>query len=328
MKKTLLIALAVIVSGAFTTANAEKKGKKKQNVATPVETVTLKTSSDTLSYAAGKFHTEGLAPFLKSKYGIDEKDMDDVIRGVEDMLNTGLNNKSKAYAAGMQIAMMVDENMIPYRKQEFKNYKDSINTALFNKGFIASLKKDNSVLADSIAKSYFNNAVEDNKNTINMKRKKEGEMFLMENAKKEGVVTLPDGLQYKVLTAGTGAKPTDADRVVVKYEGKTIDGKVFDSSYKRNPQTTTFGVTQVIKGWTEALKLMPVGSKWEVYIPYNLAYGERGAGQQIKPYDALIFTVELVDIEKPKTETPEAKTKKADAAKTKTAKKAVRGKKK
>ena len=161
-----------------------------------------------------------------------------------------------------------------------------------------------------------------------MKRKKEGEMFLMENAKKEGVVTLPDGLQYKVLTAGTGAKPTDADRVVVKYEGKTIDGKVFDSSYKRNPQTTTFGVTQVIKGWTEALKLMPVGSKWEVYIPYSLAYGERGAGQQIKPYDALIFTVELVDIEKPKTETPEAKTVKAGAAKIKTAKKAVRGKKK
>lgn len=295
MKKTLLIALAVIVSGAFTTANAEKKGKKKLKVATPVETVTLKTSSDTLSYAAGKFHTEGLAPFLKSKYGIDEKDMDDVIRGVEDMLNTGLTNKAKAYAAGMQIAMMVDENMIPFRKQEFKNYKDSINTTLFNKGFIASLKKDNSVLADSIAKSYFNNAVEDNKNTTNMKRKKEGEVFLMENAKKEGVVTLPSGLQYMVLQEGNGKKPKATDKVKCHYEGFLINGQVFDSSVQRG-EPAVFPLNQVIPGWTEGLQLMQEGAKYRFFIPYILAYGESGAGGSIPPFATLIFDVELIEV--------------------------------
>ncbi len=327
MKKILLLALAVIASATLTTANAAKKEKKNKKEATPVETITLKTSSDTLSYAAGKFHTDGLLPFLKQRYGVEEKDMDEVIRGVEDMLKLGINNKTKAYTAGMQIALMVDENMITYRKREFENYKDSINADLFNKGFVASLKKDNTVLADSIAKDYFGKAIDNNKNINNQKNKENGEKFLADNAKKEGVVTLSDGLQYKVITEGTGAKPTITDRVVVKYEGKTIDGKVFDSSYKRNPQTTTFGVTQVIKGWTEALQLMSVGSKWEVYIPYDLAYGERGAGQDIKPYSALIFTVELVDIEKPAAKT-ETKAEEKASTKVATAKKTVKTRKK
>ncbi len=327
MKKILLLALAVIASASLTTANAAKKEKKNKKDATPVETITLKTSSDSLSYAAGKFHTDGLVPFLKQRYGVDEKDMNEVIRGIEDMLKQGINNKSKAYATGMQIALMVDENMITYRKREFENYKDSINADLFNKGFIASLKKDDSVLADSIAKDYFSKAADKNKEINNLKNKEEGEKFLADNAKKEGVVTLSDGLQYKVITEGTGAKPTTTDLVVVKYEGKTIDGKVFDSSYKRNPQTTTFGVTQVIKGWTEALQLMSVGSKWEVYIPYNLAYGERGAGQDIKPYSALVFTVELVDIEKPAAKT-ETKAEEKASTKAATKKKAVKTKKK
>ena len=139
------------------------------------------------------------------------------------------------------------------------------------------------------------------------------------------MTALPSGLQYKVLTAGTGEKPKATDKVVVKYEGKTIGGKVFDSSYKRNPQTTSFGVTQVIKGWTEALQLMPVGSKWELYIPYNLAYGERGAGRDIKPYETLIFTVELVDIEKPEAKA-EVKPVQKPAAKKPVAKKVAKRK--
>lgn len=327
MKKILLLALAVIASASLTTATAAKKEKKNKKETTPVETITLKTSSDSLSYAAGKFHTEGLVPFLKQRYGVEEKDMNEVIRGIEDMLKQGIDDKSKAYATGMQIALMVDENMITYRKHEFENYKDSINADLFNKGFIASLKKDNTVLTDSIAKDYFGKAVDANKKINDLKNKEDGEKYLADNAKKEGVVTLPDGLQYKVITEGTGAKPTAADRVVVKYEGKTVDGKVFDSSYKRNPQTTTFGVTQVIKGWTEALQLMPVGSKWEVYIPYNLAYGERGMGQSIKPYSALIFTVELVDIEKPAAKT-EAKAETKTSTKVAAAKKTIKARKK
>lgn len=124
-----------------------------------------------------------------------------------------------------------------------------------------------------------------------------GETFLAANAKLEGVTTLPSGLQYKVLVAGTGEKPTAADRVKVHYKGTLTDGTVFDSSYDRN-EPAVFGVTQVIQGWVEALQLMPVGSKWQLAIPQNLAYGERGGGEKIKPYAALLFDVELIAIEK------------------------------
>lgn len=305
MKKTLFVALALIASGAFSTAYAAKKDKKAKKTETVAETVKLNTKSDSLSYAAGMARTDGLLLYLKQNFGVEESDMADFLKGYEDVLKQGMSNKVKAYAAGQQIALMVDGRMLPYLKEEFKNAKDSINGKLFNEGFIAALKKDNSVFADSVAKPYFEKAVKANIEAENQKTKKIGEAFLAQNAKKEGVVTLPSGLQYKVLTAGTGEKPKATDRVKVKYEGKTVEGKVFDSSYKRNPQTTTFGVTQVIKGWTEALQLMPVGSKWELYIPYNLAYGERGVGRDIKPYDALIFTVELVDIEKPEAKAAE-----------------------
>jgi FKBP-type peptidyl-prolyl cis-trans isomerase FklB len=132
------------------------------------------------------------------------------------------------------------------------------------------------------------------------KNKSEGEAFLAANKSKEGVVTLPDGLQYKILTAGTGAKPTATDSVICNYRGTLINGTEFDSSYKRG-QPATFGVSQVIKGWTEALQLMPVGSKWQLFVPSNLAYAERGAGADIGPDATLIFEVELLSIqEKPK----------------------------
>lgn len=123
----------------------------------------------------------------------------------------------------------------------------------------------------------------------------EGEEFLKENAKKEGVVTLKSGLQYKIIKAGDGPKPRANSTVKTHYEGRLIDGTVFDSSYQRG-EPTSFPVNRVISGWTEALQLMPVGSKWELYIPYNLAYGERGAGQLIGPYETLIFTIELIEI--------------------------------
>ncbi len=128
------------------------------------------------------------------------------------------------------------------------------------------------------------------------KNKRAGEAFLAENKKKEGVVTLPDGLQYKVLKAGEGKKPTAEDTVVCQYRGTLIDGTEFDSSYKRN-QPATFPVNRVIKGWTEALQLMPAGSKWQLFIPSDLAYGERGAGNEIPPDATLIFEVELVSIQ-------------------------------
>jgi FKBP-type peptidyl-prolyl cis-trans isomerase FklB len=131
---------------------------------------------------------------------------------------------------------------------------------------------------------------------VSAKNKEEGEAFLAANKSKEGVVTLPSGLQYKILTAGTGPKPTATDTVVCNYKGTLINGTEFDSSFKTG-QPATFGVGQVIKGWTEALQLMPVGSKWQLFIPSNLAYGDRGAGQQIGPDSTLIFEVELISIQ-------------------------------
>ena len=125
--------------------------------------------------------------------------------------------------------------------------------------------------------------------------KAEGEAFLAQNAKNEGVVTLPSGLQYKVLKSGNGATPKASDSVECHYEGRLISGTVFDSSYQRG-ETATFGVTQVIAGWVEALQLMKEGDKWQLYIPYNLAYGERGAGAQIPPFATLIFDVELIKV--------------------------------
>ena len=122
-----------------------------------------------------------------------------------------------------------------------------------------------------------------------------GEAFLAENGKKDGIVTLPSGLQYQVLKEGNGKKPSSTDQVVCHYEGTLIDGTVFDSSYQRN-QPATFGLNQVIAGWTEGVQLMQEGAKYRFFIPYNLAYGEHGAGAQIPPFAALVFDVELIEV--------------------------------
>ena len=131
---------------------------------------------------------------------------------------------------------------------------------------------------------------------LGLSNKEEGENFLAANKHKDGVVALPSGLQYKILKEGAGSKPTAADSVVCNYRGTLIDGNEFDSSYKRG-QPTTFPINGVIKGWTEALQLMPVGSKWELFIPPALAYGDRGAGPDIGPNATLIFEVELLSIQ-------------------------------
>jgi len=130
---------------------------------------------------------------------------------------------------------------------------------------------------------------------MNGKNIEEGKAFLSENAKRDGVIILPSGLQYEVMTEGNGAKPKATDTVEVHYHGSLIDGSVFDSSVNRG-EPATFGVTQVIPGWVEALQLMPVGSKWKLFIPSDLAYGAQGAGQAIAPHATLVFEVELLDI--------------------------------
>jgi FKBP-type peptidyl-prolyl cis-trans isomerase FklB len=140
---------------------------------------------------------------------------------------------------------------------------------------------------------------EERKKTIGAKNQKEGEEFLAENKKKEGIQTLPSGMQYKVIKAGSGKKPTLTDTVTTHYRGTLIDGKEFDSSYRRG-KPATFPVNGVIRGWTEALQLMEEGAKWQLFIPSSLAYGERGAGQMIGPHATLIFEVELISIQEKK----------------------------
>ena len=135
--------------------------------------------------------------------------------------------------------------------------------------------------------------------SLEEKNKKDEETFLADNEKKEGVKTLPSGLQYKVIKAGTGKKPNLTDTVTVHYRGTLVDGTEFDSSYRRG-QPATFPVKGVIPGWTEALQLMEVGSKWQLFVPSNLAYGERGAGRSIEPNATLIFEIELISIQERK----------------------------
>lgn len=179
-----------------------------------------------------------------------------------------------------------------------------VNSALLTQGLMDALKGDNTRLTMAQAGQIMNNLMQKKAAgqqaemmKASAENKKAGTAFLTENKAKPGVVTTTSGLQYSIEKEGTGAKPTDKDRVKVHYTGRTLDGHVFDSSVERG-QPAEFGVTEVIKGWTEALQLMPVGSKWKLYIPSELAYGDRGTGGDIKPGATLVFDVELLDIAK------------------------------
>lgn len=303
MKKVILLALAVMAGASSVVASG---AKKKQVQKTPVESVLkLNSSIDSVSYAGGMAMTKGLVPFIQQENGVDTAYMADFVRGFREAIAQGKDPKFTAYAAGLQIASQVSHRMLPNMSEQFKDSPDSINKEMFYKGFENALIKDNTLMTAEIADTYFKARMDADKAAKTEKlygaNRKAGEEFLAANAKKDSVVVLPDGLQYKILVNGTGASPKETDKVKVKYEGKMIDGTEFDSSYKRGDGTTTFGANQVIKGWTEALTKMQVGSKWQLFVPYKLGYGEREAGK-IKPFSTLVFTVELVEIN------PEAKT--------------------
>ncbi len=185
----------------------------------------------------------------------------------------------------------------------FKRQSINIDADILTKGLKDSLSGAKPLLADQEIREVMasfekemKERQEELRKKIGEKNKKEGENFLAENKKKEGVQTLPSGLQYKVIKASTGKKPQLTDTVTTQYRGALIDGTEFDSSYRRG-KPATFAVNGVIRGWTEALQLMEEGAKWELFIPSDLAYGERGAGQQIGPNAILIFEVELISIQ-------------------------------
>ncbi len=291
MNKLTLTALVLVASASLFTANAadKKKDKSKKAVAAPVA---LQTSSDSLSYAAGMGATRGLVPFLQQSYMMDTAYMADFVRGYEEASAQGNTPQGVAHAAGTLIAKMVASRIYPAAKKEFAATKDSVDQALFNKGFLASLANDTTFFTAAKAEDYQNEMLTAG-----------GKQWLADNAKKPGVKVMPSGLQYKVLKEGHGEVPKASDEVEVIYEGRLTDGTVFDATSKHKGVTTDkFNAGRLIKGWTEALTMMPVGSKWQVYIPQELAYGKRAAGQ-IPPYSTLVFDLELVSIVKPEPKT-------------------------
>lgn len=296
MKKvTFMMTLAAAAALSSCTAQAPKAD--------------LVTEIDSLSYAIGMARTEGLDQFLMQQ-GIDSTQMADFIKG----FNEGaarISDEEAAYMAGLQIGQMVSKQWVEgFNQQIFGNDStQSLSRENLLAGFVAGVLGEEGQMEKMFAQSYMQTQMEAVREKSLEKQYAdviaEGKKFLEENKKKEGVVTTESGLQYKILTKGTGAIPADTSYVQVNYRGTLIDGTEFDSSYKRKDkngksQPATFRANQLVKGWTEALTMMPVGSKWEIYVPYDLAYGSRAMGADIKPFSTLIFELELVGIGKKK----------------------------
>ena len=288
MKKLFFGALVACVAATFVACgNSTPKADLKNDV-------------DTMSYAMGMSQTQGLKEFMVERMGVDTAYMDDFIKGLNDGANAGDDKKKAAYYAGIQIGQQISNQMVKGINHEVFG-EDSTKTISL-KNFMAGFVSNTTGKKGLMTMEQAGQLVQVKMTAIKTKEmekqygpnKKAGEQFLAANKKKPGVVTLPSGVQYKVIKEGNGAMPKDTSMVKVNYEGKTIDGKVFDSSYKRG-EPISLRANQVIKGWTEALVHMPVGSVWEVYIPQELAYGERNQGQ-IKPFSVLIFKIELLSV--------------------------------
>ncbi len=263
------VAVAAIAIAAITTTSCQSKYAKKCN---------LKNEVDSVSYSLGYFEAKGLGQVME-RMPFDTVDM-------------------KSMAAAFANSQLT-EQYLNTRREQF----DTIDVEAFKHGFYGMLATGTSqideMVANTICQKKFNDVrarKEEERKAAAQKALAEGLNFLAENAKREGVTVTESGLQYEVVKMGEGAKPAETDRVKVLYTGKLIDGTVFDSTDNRNGEPATFGLKGVIKGWTEALQLMPVGSKWTIYVPAELAYGERGAGENIPGNSALIFDIELLEI--------------------------------
>lgn len=279
---------------------AQKNGAKNNGMV--VENIAIESEADSLAYIFGVCRSDGLKQYATTQLGVSEEMLGKFAEGILARAEMDPNDKElAAYNTGSQIGSQIVQMAQQFSKDYYAAEPDkSINTKIVAAGILAGLFEQSEMSlaeANEIFQTKMTARQAANNEILYGANREAGIKFLEENKTKEGVIVLPSGLQYKVITMGNGEKPKASDKVEVDYEGTLIDGTVFDSSYKRG-KSTTFGVTQVIKGWTEALQLMPVGSKWELYIPYELAYGEREAGKEIKPYSALIFTIELKNIVK------------------------------
>lgn len=259
---------------------------------------TLNDNVDSLTYDLGMAQADGLKQYMTMQLQVDSTCIEDFIKGMKDGCEKELSKSEDAYRKGLDVGAQVKQMAESLSKDVYADDSTkSVNVKNLLAGLIAGLKGTAPMSSDS-AYAEFNKLLEPIHNA-NLEKtygdnRKAGEKYLAENKKKEGVVTLESGVQYKVITAGDGAMPTDTTVVKCNYEGKLIDGTVFDSSYERNqPLEVDLAQPNVIDGWVEVLKLMPAGSKWEVAIPYDQAYKNREMGQ-IKPFSALIFTIETL----------------------------------
>ena len=288
MKKLSIVAVIAIAAASFTACN---------NSATKAD---LKTDHDTLSNASGMAQTNGLKDYLVQRLGVDTAYMDEFLKGVNEGVNSGDDKKRNAYMAGIQIGQQIGQQMVKGINHELfgedstqtislKNFMAGFSTGVLGgKGAmnLAQAMQTVQTKMDAIKAATAEKQYGDNK--------KKSEAFVAEYAKKEGAKKLDKGVYYTVIKEGNGPLPKDTSMVTLQYEGKLIDGTVFDSSYQRG-KPVPMRVNQVIPGFTEALLHMPVGSVWEVCIPQEQAYGAREAGK-IKPFSALVFKIELLSL--------------------------------
>ena len=288
MKKlTLAAATAVVAAGFMSCGNSAPKADLKNDV-------------DTVSYAIGLAQTQGLKEYLVRGLGVDTAYLDEFYRGLNTGVNAGDDKKKAAYYAGIQIGQQISNQMLKGINRELfgDDSTKTISLKNFMAGFISGTSGEGGLMtveeAQRLAQLKMSAIKAKSMEQQYGENKKAGEKYLAEYAKQAGVKKLDHGVLYKVIKEGTGEMPKDTSTVRVHYEGKTIDGKVFDSSYERK-EPITLRANQVIPGWTEALTHMPVGSTWEVVIPQDQTYGDRETSK-IKPFSTLIFKIELIGL--------------------------------
>lgn len=291
MKKSILL-MAVAIMAVFASC---------QKVSTPKATFNAGDKIDSLSYTMGLAQTQGLKSYMVSRLGVDTAYIDQFVQGVLEGATGKADPKQTARQSGVQIGQQVREQIIPGVTHEAfgEDSTKVLNIKNFLAGFIAGTTEKGMLMPQEEAQQIAERLMgEFHKESLMAEfgdNLKAGEAFLDSIAKTPDVVKTESGLLYKVITLGKGKVPAKTDRVKVNYRGTLIDGTEFDSSYKRN-EPAVFRANQVIPGWTEALTMMPVGSHWMLYIPQDLAYGERNQGT-IKPFSTLIFDVEVLGIE-------------------------------
>lgn len=292
MKSLKVVAAMAIATAVFSACG---------NSSTPK--ANLKSDVDSMSYAIGLSQSQYFRQAIQQGQVIDTTYIDALVKGINEGANAGDDKKKGAYIIGLQIGQQLSTQLVKGVNHEVYGNDSTKTISLKNllAGFITGATGKKGIFTPEAANQIAQTKMEAIKAATMLKEygpnKEAGEKFLAENKKKPGVVTLESGLQYKVIKEGKGAIPTDTTSVTVNYEGRTIDGKVFESTYKDDKKAVTIQPNQFIPGWTEALTHMPEGSVWEVYIPQNLGYKERQAGD-IKPFSTLIFKIELVKVGK------------------------------